>query len=387
MRSIYLQSCFIILMLVSTVGFARVEYLNNARSIYNESERKCVLSLELYSKLNDSNLPFEDFFKDHLLLEDQVRVANCFEWGGDVESYYTFILDSYVGHDIVGELKQLAAETRSLGNLVMTTAFLNVAYRINTQLIDSSYNSYDLLVGLIDSALDARLFALASRLLNEELTYIENDIDKMNHAFRLASSYVLQKDYSNAEVAYSSIFLLDSSIMNNMEFASLHLRVAQMASRQSAWDRSEYHIFKAVEIADLSPSLLDGVNNLRATNFISQSKYEEALPLVEVGISHHQSIQQENGVLSPGRSVVILERQLQLANIFRGLQRFNEAAQLYDSIAETRRRMFGIKSMPYAEVMEEKIKLLYRQGDYYTADQLIVELIGKGVPLFLLSNI
>lgn len=368
------------LLAVTNTVFASNPDLSQARTYF--SENKCAHSMMYFNKLNTHDHSFKAFVTEQLELDDKVRVATCFEIVPNDFSYYETLIQSIDNDKIVDQLLKKAKELSEAGQIHLGSRYYLSAYRVNNQLSESSHVQESLLTLAINSAIDANQLNMALKLLKEEQNTLYDPAQALLHYQQVGSVYQMLGKYKQAEQALVQSLDSMQELSKAFNTASLHFEIAQMAYKQGDDQRSEAHLKKAyLQSEKIADSMLQAdIAYLQAEILIKQAKFNLALPLSTESLKYHQTTQAEKD--SPGKQLVIAERQLQLANIYRGLEQFNKAKSLYSQSAKTTKSLLGEKHDYYAKVLEEELKMLFRQGKYQKADQLITKYQQQDIAIF-----
>jgi len=380
---ILLKTTFMTVLLVMAympnTAYASNSDLLQARAHF--ADNQCAHSMMYFNKLNTDDHSFKAFVTEQLKLDDQVRVATCFERVPNDFSYYATLIQSIGKDKVVDQLLTKAKALNEAEQIHLASHFYLSAYRVNNQLSPPSHDKEGLLTFAINSAINANQLGMALKLLKEEQKTLYDPAQALFHYQQIASVYQMLGQYKQAEQALQHSLDSMQQLSKGLNTAKLHFKIAQMAFKQGDDQRSETHLKKAYlqskKIND--PMLQADIAYLQAGILIKQAKFDLALPLSTESLKYHQAQAEQN---SPGKQLVIAERQVQLANIYRGLEQFNKAKSLYSQAAKTIESLLGKKHNHYAKVLEEKLKMLFRQGKYQKADQLIAQYQQQNIPIF-----
>lgn len=380
---ILLKTTFMTVLLVMAympnTAYAGNSDLLQARAHF--ADNQCAHSMMYFNKLNTDDQSFKAFVTEQLKLDDQVRIATCFERVPNDLSYYATLIQSIGKDKVVVQLLTKAKTLNKAEQIHLASHYYLSAYRVNNQLNAPSHDKETLLTFAINSAINANQLGMALKLLKEEQKTLYDPAQALFHYQQIASVYQMLGRYKQAEQALQHSLDSMQKLSKGLNTAKLHFKIAQMAFKQGDDQRSETHLKKAYlqskKIND--PMLQADIAYLQAGILIKQAKFDLALPLSTESLKYHQAQAEQN---SPGKQLVIAERQVQLANIYRGLEQFNKAKSLYSQAAKTIESLLGKKHNHYAKVLEEKLKMLFRQGKYQKADQLIAQYQQQNIPIF-----
>ncbi|WP_234968885.1 lipopolysaccharide assembly protein LapB [Thiomicrospira sp. ALE5] len=296
-------------------------------------------------------------------------------------SYYASLIKSIGKDQIVDQLLSKAEELSKEGEFHLASHYYLSAHRVNHLLDLPTHDEESLLTLAINSSIDANQLSMALKLLKEEQKTLYDPAQALLHYQQIASVYQMLGQYKQAEQALQHSLDSMQKLSKGLNTAKLHFKIAQMAFKQGDDLRSEAHLkdayLQSKKIND--PMLQADIAYLQAAILIKQAKFDLALPLSTESLKHHQAQTEQN---SPGKQLVIAERQVQLANIYRGLEQFDKAESLYSQAAKTTESLLGKKHDHYAKVLEEELKMLFRQGKYQKAEQLIAQYQQQNIPIF-----
>lgn len=346
------------------------------------AENKCAHSMMYFNKLNSHKRSFKIFVTEQLKLDDQVRVATCFERVPNDLSYYATLIQSIGKDQVVDQLLSKAEELSKEGEFLLASHYYLSAHRVNHLLDPPAHDEESLLTLAINSSIDANQLGMALKLLKEEQKTLYDPAQALLHYQQIASVYQMLGQYKQAEQALQHSLDSVRKLSKGLNTENLHFKMAQMAFKQGDDLRSEAHLKKAYfeSKKNNNPMLQADIAYLQAEILIKQAKFDLALPLSTESFKYHQTTQEEGN--SPGKQLLIAERQVQLGNIYRGLEQFEKAKSLYSQAAKTTESLLGKKHDYYAKILEEELKMLFRQGKYQMADQLIAQYQQQNIPIF-----
>lgn len=360
--------------------FASTPDLLQARAHF--SENKCAHSMMHFNKLNTDDHSFKVFVTEKLKLDDQVRIATCFERVTKDLSYYATLIQSIGKDQVIDHLLSKAEELSKEGEFHLASNFYLSAHRVNHLLDIPTHDEESLLTLAINSSIDANQLGVALKLLKEEQKTLYDPAQELLHYQQISSVYQMLGLYKQAEQALQHSLDSMQKLSKGLNTANLHFKMAQMAFKHGDDLRSEAHLKKAyLQTKKINNPMLEAdIAYLQAEILIKQAKFDLALPLSAESLKYHQTTQEERN--SPGKQLLIAERQVQLGNIYRGLEQFERAKPLYSQAAKTTESLLGKKNDHYAKVLEEELKMLFRQGKYQKADQLIAQYQQQNIPIF-----
>lgn len=378
-----MKATFMTVLLVM-VGMPHIVFASNSdllKARAHFADNQCAHSMMYFNKLNTDDHSFKTFVTEQLKLDDQVRVATCFERVPNDLSYYASLIQSIEKDQVVDQLLSKAEELSVEGEFHLASHYYLSAHRVNHLLDLPTHDEESLLTLAINSSIDANQLGMALKLLKEEQKTLYDPAQALLHYQKIASVYQMLGQYKQAEQALQHSLDSMQKLSKGLNTAKMHFKIAQMAFKQGDDQRSETHLKKAYiqskKIND--PMLQADIAYLQAAILIKQAKFDLALPLSTESLKYHQAQSEQN---SPGKQLVIAERQVQLANIYRGLEQFNKAKSLYSQASKTTESLLGKNHDHYAKVLEEKLKMLFRQGKYQNADQLIAQYQQQNIPIF-----
>lgn len=335
------------------------------------AEQPCAHSMACLAKqTTTSPTPLADpgRFFGKLSLANQVRVAFCSEQvqvtGQAAKQSNREATDYYQYIDATpDELARHSDELARQGHSALAAAYALAAYRRDPAraYLERAIKRFPL----------TQWPSVTLALLDERMQRFLQDRDSdawMAHLLEKASLYRLMGQYDDALKEYQKgIQILPNTQV--ISAAELYLLMGQMALKVKDFSVAQQFFQAALERVE-TPAKRGDYHFWLAQALLGQAHYLAALPHAVNGMEAMQHQQDQSP--SPGTALVLSERQLQLANTLRGLERFDQAGELYDTVIASQQALMGAAYARTAQ--QEKIKLLYRLGEYAAGDALAASL-------------
>jgi tetratricopeptide (TPR) repeat protein len=379
MKKIFLFILFFVF--ARAYGKTDNDFLEKARLAYKES--KCALSVLYYDKSNNYNKSFDEFFIQNLALADQAKIATCYDWvAGDLKYYNNLNMPIDINkNDALSFIIQLTENPSYKNDYYTLSALLASTYQwLKTNHPQNTEHHKEILKHAILSAQKTDLNYITFRLYEEQKSYLKSIDEEVEYYLNRAASHRIIRNYDKAIKDYESALSIWNKSIDYINKADLHYLIALMAAKKNELTLSEKHLKEAFMLSKDDAQLQSDIAFMQADILIKKYQYDFALPLSQESLKYHETKSKKDK--SPGELLAISERKLQLANIFRGLDRYQEADKLYNEVIETRRSLVGKSSDLFSEAIEEKLKLMYRQGLYQEADRLVKKIGEISVDIF-----
>lgn len=358
---------------------------------------RCAHSMAYLDKLR-GDVDFDLYFSHRLSLEDQVRVANCIERVAQKSDYFTKLK---VAPEVLADYSAYLAAS---GQLPLAAAYQLAALRVEQYLNNSDKGNPQATLRLaIERHADANLAYVALRLLEEDAANLVSQSPStqsekvvigqhwQDHYQLKAAVYRINGQSRKAEQAYrDAIGWVNESetkaiaqlnyLSGQMAFNQANEIGASVVIRNDALKRAHYYLTQALMNQIPNSKAYQDTQLSLVKVLYRQGQVKEALTLMGSIKGSLLTIEAaESTSVSLGEAYVRTEKLLLKANLLRSIGDFAQAEQLYDQVIELRIKLTGRQKRPLQEAVDEKLKLMYRQGRFGEAEQLAEKFLNRGV--------